>query len=106
MKMLDPHGLTITGLCEIAEATKALKGETDSAYYQLNYNMATGKAWIDAHNDPAHTSWTAYEDDGVYLIGLLDEPMTERQLADIICGNVILADADGIFLAQNGGKNQ
>lgn len=81
--------MKIKGLKKIAGASKSLTGYYSPEYLQLNFDRTTGEAWSDYHYSIGHNSRTEYHDNNIFNCGIITEPKTMKEVAEMIHNAII-----------------
>jgi hypothetical protein len=80
--------MAIKGIKKVVGESKTLKGCYDAAYLQINYDISKNKVWSDYHYDLGHSWHTYYNDDNILECGNICEPITMKQLENMIQENL------------------
>lgn len=87
---VDKHGLKMVGLKQTSGCMT--ETDSDSKYYEVFYDTASGKVWALYHYSIGRSEWTEYEDKHILRIIFTSEHMTMQELADEIHAAVKFRD--------------
>lgn len=75
---------TFKGCKKVAGMSKNLRGFYDPNYLQLFHDTITHECWAVHHYSLGHQQFTQYDDENIWCVGFITEPVTMEQVNEMI----------------------
>lgn len=82
--MVDKHGLKMTGIKEVAGATKGIEG-LRGYHIDIYYNVKTGRVWGVGQ---IGNSFKRYDDEDIAYVGMVRVSVSMQSIADLVYWNM------------------